>query len=75
MSWLFGNALISTPFCVYGGIAAISTEAERALRSEADRLAKAYGDRFAVPDSLRSMAAKGETFYQLADADARRPAA
>lgn len=39
-SWLFGNALISLPFCVYGGIAATSIEAEQALRSEADRLAR-----------------------------------
>ncbi len=31
--------------------------------AEADRLATAYGDRFAVPKMLRDMAAKGETFY------------
>ncbi|MCI4644983.1 MAG: 3-hydroxyacyl-CoA dehydrogenase NAD-binding domain-containing protein [Hyphomonadaceae bacterium] len=30
---------------------------------EADRLAAKYGERFAVPDMLRDMAAKGETFY------------
>ena len=30
---------------------------------EADRLAEAYGERFAVPESLRGMAARGETFY------------
>jgi len=29
----------------------------------ADRLAKTYGDRFKVPQLLRDMAAKGETFY------------
>ncbi|NBW09097.1 MAG: 3-hydroxyacyl-CoA dehydrogenase, partial [Caulobacteraceae bacterium] len=29
----------------------------------ADRLAAAYGDRFKVPQLLRDMAAKGETFY------------
>ena len=28
-----------------------------------DRLAQAYGERFAVPQLLRDMAAKGETFY------------
>ena len=28
-----------------------------------DRLANEYGDRFAVPQLLRDMAAKGETFY------------
>lgn len=31
--------------------------------AEADRLAAQYGDRFKVPDMLRDMAAKGETFY------------
>ncbi len=30
---------------------------------EADRLAAKYGERFAVPDMLREMAAKGESFY------------
>ncbi len=30
-SFLFGNALISTPFCVYGGVVASDPEAERAL--------------------------------------------
>lgn len=39
-SWIFGNALISTPFSVYGGVAASNIEAERALRAEADRLAQ-----------------------------------
>jgi len=43
--------------------------------AEADRLAAVYGERFAVPGSLRSMAVKGETFYQLADAQAHRSAA
>lgn len=38
-SRLFGNALISTPFCVYGGIAATTPEAARALRDAAVRLA------------------------------------
>ncbi|HWA01697.1 MAG TPA: 3-hydroxyacyl-CoA dehydrogenase NAD-binding domain-containing protein [Caulobacterales bacterium] len=31
---------------------------------EADRLAKAYGERFAPPKLLRDMAAKGESFYE-----------
>jgi len=31
---------------------------------EADRLAKQYGDRFAPPQLLRDMAAKGESFYE-----------
>ena len=42
-SWLFGNALISTPFCVYGGIAAATVEAEQALRTEAEHLAQRLG--------------------------------
>ncbi|MES1200798.1 MAG: 3-hydroxyacyl-CoA dehydrogenase NAD-binding domain-containing protein [Pseudomonadota bacterium] len=35
----------------------------KAFVEEADRLAKAYGDRFAPPKLLRDMAAKGESFY------------
>ncbi len=31
--------------------------------AEADRLAEAYGERFAAPESLRRMAAEGTTFY------------
>lgn len=42
---------------------------------EADRLAEAYGPRFAVPASLRAMADAGETFYARADANAHRTAA
>lgn len=38
-SILFGHALISLPFCVYGGIAASSDEARDALNSEAQLLA------------------------------------
>lgn len=39
-SMLFGNALISSPFCVYGGIAAVSGEAEAALDQAASNIAK-----------------------------------
>ncbi|HKJ72015.1 MAG TPA: FemAB family XrtA/PEP-CTERM system-associated protein [Gammaproteobacteria bacterium] len=42
-SWLFGNALVSTPFCVYGGVAAVSDEARRALEEEALRMAEDKG--------------------------------
>ncbi|MET0106809.1 MAG: FemAB family XrtA/PEP-CTERM system-associated protein [Sedimenticola sp.] len=42
-SWLFGNTLSSTPFCVYGGIASIETEAEKLLRNEACRIAEQLG--------------------------------
>lgn len=39
-SFLFGHSLGSTPFCVYGGIAADSPEAAGALRARACALAK-----------------------------------
>ncbi len=58
-----------------GTISYIETEGLESFVAEADRLAQTYGDRFAVPDSLRSMAENGETFYQLADAIEHRPAA
>lgn len=38
-SRLFGNALVSTPFCVYGGIAAVSEAARIALEKAAEELA------------------------------------
>jgi FemAB-related protein (PEP-CTERM system-associated) len=38
-SWFFGNALISTPFCVYGGTLAESPVARRVLEDEAIKLA------------------------------------
>lgn len=39
-SLLFGNALASLPFCVYGGIVADSAEAANALRAHSCELAK-----------------------------------
>jgi FemAB-related protein (PEP-CTERM system-associated) len=42
-SVLFGNALVSTPFCVHGGVAARTEEARRALEDEAERLALSLG--------------------------------
>ncbi len=42
-SMLFGNALISAPFCVYGGIAAISDDARIALDESASGLARELG--------------------------------
>ncbi len=39
-SRLFGHTLVSTPCCVYGGVAAVSGEARRALTDEAVRLAE-----------------------------------
>lgn len=40
---LFGHALISTPFCVYGGIIATNEHAYRALQSAACELARQLG--------------------------------
>lgn len=42
-SMLFGNALISTPFCVYGGVAAVDDEARVALEARAESLAAELG--------------------------------
>jgi FemAB-related protein (PEP-CTERM system-associated) len=42
-SWLFGKALISTPFCVYGGILAADRGAFQLLEAEACRLARELG--------------------------------
>ena len=39
-SLLFGNSLISTPFCVYGGVAAINNEARIALTEAGVKLAE-----------------------------------
>ena len=58
-----------------GTISYIETEGLKTFVAEADRLAETYGDRFAVPDSLRSMAESGESFYEQADTGSRRSAA
>lgn len=42
-SVLFGHSLISTPFCVYGGVAALDDAARRALTERACELAEALG--------------------------------
>lgn len=42
-SRLFGNALVSMPFAVYGGVAANSTEAADALEREAQKIAQQLG--------------------------------
>lgn len=39
-SWLFGNALISVPFCVYGGVVADNEAVQQALVNKAVDLAK-----------------------------------
>ncbi len=58
-----------------GTISYIETEGLGNFVEEADRLAESYGERFAVPQSLRSMADNGETFYQIAEEKLQRPAA
>ena len=58
-----------------GTISFIETEGLSAFVAEADRLAERYGERFAVPDSLRQMAQNGETFYANVNAAKHRPAA
>ena len=42
-SWLFGNALVSTPFCVYGGVAATNDTARSVLEEAALDLAQSKG--------------------------------
>ncbi len=39
-SWLFGHSLVSTPFCVYGGVVADNVQTETALVKKACELAK-----------------------------------
>jgi FemAB-related protein (PEP-CTERM system-associated) len=39
-SMLFGNSLVSLPFAVYGGVAALNEEAARMLEEEAQRIAE-----------------------------------
>lgn len=42
-TWLFGNALVSLPFAVYGGIVANDAQAGVALEREAQNIAKRLG--------------------------------
>jgi FemAB-related protein (PEP-CTERM system-associated) len=42
-SWLFGNALVSLPFAVYGGVAANTPQAADALEAEAQAIARQLG--------------------------------
>ncbi|HEX7718315.1 MAG TPA: hypothetical protein VF389_00795, partial [Woeseiaceae bacterium] len=58
-----------------GTISFIETTGLQAFVAEADRLAGLYGARFAVPDSLRSMAKSGRTFYGDVKAERDRSAA
>ncbi len=58
-----------------GTISFIETEGLATFVTEADRLAETYGERFAVPQSLRGMAEKGQTFYELAEQSEHKTAA
>src|SRR5689334_3007040 len=42
-SLMFGNALVSLPFAVYGGVAAATKEAADALEAEAQNIARRLG--------------------------------
>ena len=42
-SWLFGNSLVGLPFAVYGGVAAVSSQAAQALEHEAQQIARHLG--------------------------------
>ncbi|CAI8965854.1 FemAB family XrtA/PEP-CTERM system-associated protein [Methylocaldum szegediense] len=55
-SLLFGNALISSPFCVYGGAVAESDSVRVALEEEACRLARELGVDYL---ELRNMKSRG----------------
>lgn len=52
-SFLFGNALMSSPFCVYGGIVAKSEDVRSALDREASRLARDLGVDYLEMRNLR----------------------
>lgn len=58
-----------------GTISFIETTGLQAFLAEADRLAELYGARFEVPDSLRTMAENGRTFYGEIKAGRDRSAA
>ena len=58
-----------------GTLSFIETVGVKAFVDEANRLAKQYGPRFAVPEGLRAMAEQGETYYGPAGNGEARSAA
>ncbi|MGB5256064.1 MAG: 3-hydroxyacyl-CoA dehydrogenase NAD-binding domain-containing protein [Woeseiaceae bacterium] len=58
-----------------GTLSFIETVGVKNFVAEADRLAKQYGPRFAVPAGLRTMAEQGQTYYGLAGNGQARSAA
>jgi FemAB-related protein (PEP-CTERM system-associated) len=77
-SLVFGHALVSTPFCVYGGIVAASTEAFVALESAAMKLARQLRVDYLEMRNLRNLHADWptkdlySTFIRTIDADSER---
>ncbi|MGO4687541.1 3-hydroxyacyl-CoA dehydrogenase NAD-binding domain-containing protein [Brevundimonas sp. 2YAF1] len=59
------GAILGWGFAPWSGgpITLIDQTGLKTFVDTADRLAATYGDRFKVPELLRAMAAKGETFY------------
>ena len=57
-----------------GTLSLIETVGLQAFVDDCDRMAKAYGPRFEVPESLRKRAASGTGFYAEYDAEARSAA-
>ena len=57
-----------------GTLSLIETVGLQAFVDECDRMAEAYGERFAVPDSLRKRAKAGKGFYAELDDEARSAA-
>ncbi len=58
-----------------GTLSLIETVGLQTFVDECDRMAEAYGKRFAVPDSLRALAKAGRGFYDAADGAEARSAA
>lgn len=59
------GSILAWGFAPYTGgvLSFIDTIGARAFVEKADQMAEAFGDPFKVPDLLRDMASKGETFY------------
>ena len=71
-SWLFGNALVSLPFCVRGGVLAEDEDTREALIGAACRLAERHGvDHLELRHAERqapSLACKAETYVNFSRA-------
>jgi 3-hydroxyacyl-CoA dehydrogenase/enoyl-CoA hydratase/3-hydroxybutyryl-CoA epimerase len=67
------GAILGWGFAPWSGgpLSLIDRVGSKAFVETCDRLAAAYGDRFKVPQLLRDMAAKGESFYGRFGAQAK----